>query len=152
MTAVNVRVQTAPFDAAEESAALSAMPGAGAVVTFTGICRDDDGRLAALELEHHPGKAEAEIERIANEAALRWPVAAVTVVHRHGRIAVGEAIVLVAIASSHGDAAFDAARFIMDFLKTSTPFWRKEHPKSAKRGEWVGTAARDDAAADGWRR
>ena len=121
-------------------------------MTFTGICRDEGGRLAALELEHYPGMAEGEIGRIAGEAAARWPVDAITVVHRHGRITVGETIVLVATASSHRDAAFEAARFIMDFLKTNAPFWKKEHPAASKGGEWVAATAKDDAATGRWRR
>ena len=90
-----VRVQAGPFDIAAEVAVLRALPGVGAVVTFTGICRDEGGRLAALELEHYPGMAEEEIGRIAEEATTRWPLAGVTVIHRHGKIPVGEDIVLV---------------------------------------------------------
>lgn len=152
MADIAIRVQDAAFDPAAESEAFSKIPGVGAVVTFTGVCRDEGGRLAALELEHYPGMAEAEIERIAAEATARWPIDAVTVIHRHGRIPVGDVIVLVATASSHRDAAFEAARFIMDFLKTNAPFWKKEHPRSAKAGEWVGAKQEDDAAADRWRR
>jgi molybdopterin synthase catalytic subunit len=152
MAAITVRVQAAAFDAAREAAALSALPGVGAVVTFTGICRDEGGRLAALELEHYPGMAEAEIRRIAGEAAARWPVDAITVIHRHGRIAVGETIVLVATASSHREAAFEAARFVMDFLKTNAPFWKKEHLAASAGHEWVAATAKDEAAAGRWRR
>src|SRR5438132_14113066 len=110
----SIAIQAEPFDTAAEIASVSAALGgrAGAVVTFTGVCRDEGGRLAALELEHYPGMAEAEIARIVNEAAQRWPLMAVNVVHRHGRIAVGETIVLVATASTHREAAFEAARFI----------------------------------------
>jgi molybdopterin synthase catalytic subunit len=154
MVAITVRVQTDRFDPAKEAAPLAALPGVGAVVTFTGICRDEGGRLAALELEHYPGMAEAEIERIAKEAAERWPLAGVTVVHRHGKIPVGDTIVVAAAASSHREAAFEGARFIMDFLKTNAPFWKKEHTASAggKRGEWVAATTKDDAAAARWRR
>jgi molybdopterin synthase catalytic subunit len=151
MTGILVRVQAEPFDVAEESAALSTLPGVGAVVTFTGICRDEGGRLSALELEHYPGMAEAEIHRIAKEAAGRWPLDAITVVHRHGRIPVGDIIVLVGAASAHRDAAFEAARFIMDFLKTNAPFWKKEHPAMAGRGDWVKAESRDEAAKRRWR-
>jgi molybdopterin synthase catalytic subunit len=154
MTAVSVRVQTAPFDACAESAALATLPGVGAVVTFTGVCRDEGGRLAALELEHYPGMAEAEIERIVRQAAKQWPLAAINVVHRHGKIPVGDTIVVVATASSHREAAFEAARFIMDFLKTDAPFWKKEHPAAAGtvKGEWVSATAKDDAARQKWKR
>ena len=152
MTAISIRVQLAAFDAGREAAALSALPGVGAVVTFTGVCRDEGGRLAALELEHYPGMAEAEIARIVNEAAQRWPLMAVNVVHRYGRITVGETIVLVATASTHRDAAFEAARFIMDFLKTEAPFWKKEHPSAAKAGGWVAATTADQSATGRWRR
>ncbi len=154
MAEIRVRVQTAAFDPAGEAAPLASLPGVGAVVTFTGICRDEGGRLAALELEHYPGMAEAEIERIAKEAAARWPLAGVTVVHRHGKIAVGETIVVAATASSHREAAFEGARFIMDFLKTNAPFWKKEHlaTVSDARGHWVAATAKDDAAAHKWNR
>lgn len=153
MSVVSVRVQTGVFDAAAECARLRRLPGVGAVATFTGICRDEDGRLAALELEHYPGMAEAEIERIAAEAAGRWPLAGIAVVHRFGRIAVGEDIVLVATASTHRDAAFDAARFVMDFLKTRAPFWKKEHAAAgAPDGDWVAARSGDEDAAARWSR
>ena len=113
---------------------------------------DEDGRLAALELEHFPGMAEAEIRRIADEAATRWPVAAITVIHRHGKIAPGENIVLVVTAASHRQAAFEAASFLMDFLKTRAPFWKKEHERSGKTGEWVAAVDEDDRAAARWKR
>jgi molybdopterin synthase catalytic subunit len=151
-TTPTVRVQTGAFDIAAEVAKLSAVAGVGAIVTFTGVCRDEGGRLAALELEHYPGMAEAEIARISGEAAERWPLTGVTIIHRHGKIAVGEDIVLVVTASSHRDAAFEAARFIMDFLKTNAPFWKKEHPAGAPAGDWVAAKSADDAAAERWRR
>ncbi|TJV05672.1 MAG: molybdenum cofactor biosynthesis protein MoaE, partial [Mesorhizobium sp.] len=90
-------------------------------------CRDEGGRLAALELEHYPGMAEAEIGRIATEAVHRWPLQGLTAIHRHGRIAPGENIVLVVAASAHRQAAFEAANFLMDYLKSRAPFWKKEH-------------------------
>ena len=147
-----VRVQTAPFDMAAEVAALRRLPGVGAIVTFTGVCRDEGGRLTALELEHYPGMAEAEIERIADEAAARWPLAGVTVIHRFGTIAVGDDIVLVATAAGHREAAFRAASFLMDYLKASAPFWKKEHPAApATAGDWVAARGADADAADRWR-
>jgi molybdopterin synthase catalytic subunit len=151
VAAIAVRVQAAAFDADAEYRTLAALPGVGAVVTFTGICRDEGGRLAALDLEHYPGMAEAEINRIASEAAERWPLLGLSVIHRHGRIAVGEAIVLVAAASPHRDAAFEAARFVMDFLKTDAPFWKKEHMTAAGSGDWVAAAAKDDTAVKRWK-
>ena len=147
-----IRVQAGDFDIAGEVARLDQGADVGTVVTFTGVVRDEGGRLAALELEHYPGMAEAEIGRIAGEAAKRWPLIGITVVHRFGRIAVGDHIVLVATASVHRDAAFAAARFVMDFLKTNAPFWKKEHPATADAGDWVAAEDRDDAAARGWRR
>jgi molybdopterin synthase catalytic subunit len=151
MTAIIVRVDAGPFDLAAEAERLKRLPGAGAVVTFTGVCRDEGGRLATLELEHYPGMAEAEIQRIAGEAAARWPLLGVTVIHRFGKIAVGDDIVLVATASSHREAAFAAANYLMDYLKTSAPFWKKEHPKVGAPGEWVAARAEDDDAAGKWR-
>lgn len=149
---VIVRVQPAPFDAAAEIAALlDGLADAGAVVSFTGLCRSEGGRLAALELEHYPDMVEAEIERIAGEAAARWPIQALGVVHRVGRIAVGQAIVVVIAVSAHRDAAFEAARFVMDFLKTDAPLWKKEHPADGSPGEWVEARERDAAARRRWR-
>ena len=150
MPPITIRVQSADFNTAAEIASLSRL-GAdiGAVVTFTGLCRDEDGRLAALELEHYPGMAEAEIGRIAEEAAGRWPVEAITVIHRHGRLRPGDAIVLVVTASSHREAAFAAANFLMDYLKTRAPFWKKEHLAGTD-GGWVAAKAGDDSAADRW--
>jgi len=145
--AIAVRIQTAPFDIAAEVATLRALPAVGAVVTFTGICRDEGGRLAALELEHYPGMAEAEITRIADEAASRWLLAGLTVIHRTGVIAVADDIVLVAAASTHRDAAFAAAGFVMDYLKTRAPIWKKEHPASGESGDWVAAHPSDEDAA-----
>jgi molybdopterin synthase catalytic subunit len=147
-----IRIQEEDFDLAAEVAAL-AEGGAeiGAVVTFTGLCRDEGGRLAALELEHYPGMAEAEVARVAAEAAGRWPVAAVTVIHRYGRILPGQNIVLVATASAHRAAAFAAAEFLMDYLKTRAPFWKREHLADGAAGPWVEASDRDDAAAARWR-
>jgi molybdopterin synthase catalytic subunit len=150
---ITVRVQPEDFDAAREAALITAgRTDIGAVVTFSGLCRDEAGSLAALELEHYPGMAEAEIGRIAQEAARRWPLQGLTVIHRHGRILPGENIVLVVAASAHRRAAFEAADFLMDFLKTRAPFWKKEHPASGESGGWVAAKDEDDAAADRWRR
>jgi molybdopterin synthase catalytic subunit len=147
-----VRLQRGAFDAAAEAALLSrGRTDVGAVVTFTGICRGDEAGqpIAALTLEHYPGMAEAEIERHVAEAQSRWPLAGVTVIHRYGRIAPGEDIVLVVTASSHRQAAFAAAEFLMDFLKTRAPFWKQVEAASGK--TWVESKSADDAAAARWR-
>ncbi len=124
----------------------------GAVVTFTGICREteDGGEIASLTLEHYPGMAEAEIERHVEEANARWPLLGVRVVHRVGRIEPGETIVLVATASKHRQAAFEAAEFLMDFLKTRAPFWKKVEAASGT--SWVEAKEKDDEAAARWTR
>ncbi len=153
MTATTVRIQSEPFDAAAEAAKLArGRTDTGAVVTFTGICRGDEAGepIAALNLEHYPGMAEAEIERHAAEACARWPLTGVTVLHRHGRIAPGEDIVLVVTASSHRDAAFAAAEFLMDYLKTRAPFWKQVEKAGLK--TWVEAKSTDDAAAARWAR
>ena len=123
-----VRLQREEFDAAAEAAALTrGRTDIGALVTFTGICRGAESGepIAALTLEHYPGMAEAEIARHVEEAKARWPLMGVTVIHRYGRIAPGENIVLVVTASSHREAAFAAAEFLMDYLKTQAPFWKQ---------------------------
>ncbi|QKV18409.1 molybdenum cofactor biosynthesis protein MoaE [Oricola thermophila] len=146
-----VRVQADDFDIATENARLTeGRTDVGAVVTFTGLCRDEGGTLAALELEHYPGMAQAEIGRIAREAAERWPLTGLTVIHRHGKIAPGENIVLVVTASAHRQAAFEAANFLMDFLKTRAPFWKKEHRRDGTEGGWVEARDIDDKAAERW--
>ncbi len=150
MIPITIRVQADDFDVAAESAALAGLgKDVGAVVTFTGLCRDESGRLEALELEHYPGMAEAEIARIAEEAAARWPLHGLTVIHRHGRIRPGENIVLVVTASAHRRAAFEAASFLMDYLKTRAPFWKKEHGADAR--AWVAARESDDAAEARWK-
>jgi molybdopterin synthase catalytic subunit len=147
-----LRIQPEPFDVAAEIAALSAAAGgrAGAVVTFSGLCRDEGGRLAALELEHYPGMAEEEVGRVLAQAAARWPLLAATVIHRHGLIRPGEGIVLVLAASAHRAAAFEAASFLMDYLKTKAPFWKREHLADGTVGGWVEATQADDAAAARW--
>lgn len=148
-----VRIQAPDFDTAAEIERLGReRTDIGAVVTFTGLCRDEGGSLEALELEHYPGMAEAEIRRIATEATDRWPLEALTVIHRHGKILPGENIVLVATASKHRQAAFDAANFLMDFLKSRAPFWKKEHRADGQADEWVAAKSADDEAAARWRK
>jgi len=149
---ITVSIQREDFDAAAQANALTrGRADVGAVVTFTGLCRDEGGKLAALELEHYPGMAEDEIARVAAEAESRWPILGGVAIHRYGKIAPGENIVLVVIASSHRAAAFEAAEFMMDYLKTRAPFWKKEHLKDGREGAWVEAKDVDDAAADRWR-
>ena len=148
-----VRIQAEDFDVAAEIARLTeGSADVGAVVTFTGLCRDEAGRLAALELEHYPGMAEAEIRRIADEAMQRWPLSGLTAIHRHGLIRPGDNIVLVVATSRHRHAAFEAASFLMDFLKSRAPFWKKEHLANGAEGNWVDAREADDEAARRWRR
>jgi molybdopterin synthase catalytic subunit len=151
MVEATVRVQAEDFSAQSEMDTLTAgRQDVGALVSFTGLCRDEAGTLAALELEHYPGMAEAELERIASDALKRWPLTGLTVVHRYGKIQPGEQIVLVAAASAHRRAAFEAADFLMDFLKTRAPFWKKEHFVSGESETWVAAKADDDADAERW--
>jgi molybdopterin synthase catalytic subunit len=149
----DVHVQREDFDVADEIEALSGgRTDVGAVVTFTGLCRDEEGSLAALELEHYPGMAEEEIARVMEEARGRWPLDGATVIHRYGRIRPGENIVLVVAASRHRAAAFLGAAFLMDYLKTRAPFWKKEHHVDGTEGQWVEAKDADDAAANRWKR
>jgi molybdopterin synthase catalytic subunit len=146
-----VRVQTDDFNTQAEADRLTeGRKDVGALVSFTGLCRDDAGTLAALELEHYPGMAEAELGRIAAVALKRWPLTGLTVVHRYGKIRPGEQIVLVVAASAHRRAAFEAADFLMDFLKTRAPFWKKEHFLSGNPESWVAAKADDDVDAERW--
>jgi molybdopterin synthase catalytic subunit len=152
MTAIaTIRIQEADFDIAQEITAMSKdRTDIGAVVSFTGICRGSENGepIAALTLEHYPGMAEAEIKRHAEEAMSRWPLSGLTVIHRVGRITPGENIVLVVTASQHRQAAFHAAEFLMDYLKTSAPFWKRE--ERARGSSWIEARDQDDAAAARW--
>ncbi len=143
---ITVRVEARDFDIAAEIERVKQASGdVGAVVSFTGVCRTEGGRLSALELEHYPGMAEEEIARIAGQATTRWPLAAVTIIHRHGRIAAGDNIVLVVVASEHRHAAFEAAGFLMDYMKSRAPFWKKEHLSAGAEGGWVEAREADEA-------
>jgi molybdopterin synthase catalytic subunit len=147
-----VRVQTESFDAAVEAARLTqGRTDIGALVSFIGLCRDEGGALAALEIEHYPGMAEAEIHRAARDAASRWPLEAVLAVHRYGLIRPGEPIVLVIAAATHRGEAFAAASFLMDYLKTEAPFWKKRHLAGKGAGDWVEAKPQDHAAVERWR-
>jgi molybdopterin synthase catalytic subunit len=147
--AVRVRVQQEAFDIAAEVAALEG-EGVGAVVTFTGLVRNQSalGPVEAVELEHYPGMTEASLQALVEEAGHRWPLLGVTVFHRIGRLPAGAPIVLVAVASAHREAAFQAASFLMDYLKTRAPFWKREWVNGV--AHWVEAKASDAAAANRW--
>jgi molybdopterin synthase catalytic subunit len=146
---LNVQIQQEDFDVADEVDALTTEE-TGAVATFTGIVRGGDG-ITELVLEHYPGMTEREIMRIAEQAQARWTlITGITIIHRIGRLSVGERIVLVAVASAHRQSAFAACEFLIDYLKTRAPFWKQE-----MRGDdvsWVEHRASDDAAAERWRK
>jgi molybdopterin synthase catalytic subunit len=149
---VQVRVQAEPFDyGAECRAFAAAQAGAGAVVTFAGLVRGaDGGGLSAMEVEHYPGMTERAIAAIAAEAEARWGLTGVTVIHRHGRLEPGALIMMVATAARHRAEAFAAAEFLMDYLKSRAPFWKKEiGPAGAA---WVAAREADEAALGRWRR
>jgi len=150
--APRIRVQAQDFDLQEEIDVLTGgRTDIGAVVTFSGLCRDEQGALSALELEHYPGMAEAEMRRIAELAIERFSLLGLAAIHRFGRIAPGENIVLVVAAAPHRQAAFDGASFMMDYLKTSAPFWKKEHGADGTAGDWVSAKDADDRAREKWR-
>lgn len=147
---MDIRVQSAPFEMGRE---LDAFAGErrqdGAVVTFSGLVRDTGG-ITAMEIEHYPGMTERAIEGIAAEAVTRWGLSDVLVIHRHGRMAPGEAIMMVATAANHRKAAFEAAEFLMDYLKSRAPFWKKEFRGDG--AEWVDAKDSDEAALGRWSR
>ena len=146
-----IRVQKEDFDAGAETAALArGRSDVGAVVSFVGYCRDEGGRLAALELEHYPGMAEEEMARAAREAEERWPLIGVTAIHRTGRIAPGEQIVFVAVAAAHRGEAFAAAQMLMDYLKTRAPFWKRGIRGDGAVEGWVEARGDDESAAARW--
>ncbi len=150
---MTVSVQREDFDIAAEIARLTAADAdIGAVVSFTGLVRQmtADGPITAMELEHYPGMTERALEEIAAEAQARWPLQGVRVIHRHGRLEPGDRIVLVLTASRHRQAAFEAAEFLMDYLKTRAPFWKKEDHAGGAR--WVDARDTDDSAAVRWKR
>ena len=144
----NIRVQPDDFDPGIEIAQLS--PDAGAVVSFVGMVRADNlgDELISMTLEHFPGMTERELERIANEAWARWELLGITIVHRYGELKPGEKIVLVVTAASHRRAAFEAAEYLMDYLKTKAPFWKRELRQSGE--YWIEARSSDDDAAARW--
>jgi molybdopterin synthase catalytic subunit len=147
---IPIRLQAEDFAAALEAKKLTqGRTDIGAVVTFAGVCRSEGkNAIAALTLEHYPGMAEEEIARHAAEAQARWPLLGLTVIHRFGRLEPGDNIVLVVTASAHRAAAFEAAEFMMDYLKTQAPFWKRE--ERAEGGAWVEARGEDDVAAARW--
>ena len=146
---MRVAVQTAPFDPGAEATAFAAgVAKAGAIVTFTGLVRGDGGRIAAMEIEHYPGMTERAIAAMLDKAAGRWPLLDALVIHRHGRLLPGEPIMMVATAAPHRGEAFAAAEFLMDWLKSRAPFWKKEiGPEGA---EWVAAKDSDEDALTRW--
>lgn len=144
-----VRVQAEPFDFGAEAGAFADAAGnAGAVVTFTGRVRDDTGTLLRMEIEHYPGMTERAIAAIEAEAAARWSLSSSLIIHRHGPMAAGEAIMMVATAAPHRADAFAAAEFLMDYLKSRAPFWKKE--VSAEGAGWVAAKDEDETALTRW--
>lgn len=146
---MRIAVQPEAFDIGTETAAFAAGAGAaGAVVTFTGLVRDEGGTLSAMEIEHYPGMTERAIRAYAEKAAARWSLTDVLVIHRHGRLIPGEAIMMVATAARHRAAAFEAAEFLMDWLKSRAPFWKKE--TGADGAVWVAAKDSDEDALRRW--
>lgn len=146
---MRVRVQTEPFDYGAECAGFGqGGRDVGAVVTFLGVVRDDSGNLERMEIEHYPGMTEKAIAQIAEESKRRWGLADVLVIHRHGPLKPGEAIMMVATAARHRVAAFEAAEFLMDYLKSRAPFWKKEIGKDG--ADWVAAKDDDEVALKRW--
>lgn len=146
-----IRVQQEDFDFGQEVASLSeGNPGVGGVCSFCGLVRDmaGDEQIDAMTLEHYPGMTEKALEEIEAEAHKRWPLEKTLIIHRYGRLEPGDQIVLVAASSAHRDAAFDACRFLIDWLKTKAPFWKLEEADG--KGEWVDAKDSDNAAHDRW--
>ncbi len=144
-----VRVQAEPFDPGAELNSFTArVEEAGAVVSFSGIVRDVAGGLKVMEIEHYPGMTEAALTEIEAEATKRWQLVDSLVIHRHGRLSVGEVIMMVATASPHRGDAFEAAEFLMDFLKSRAPFWKRE--ETGEGTNWVVARDDDEAALDQW--
>ncbi len=150
---MEISVQREDFDAAAEARRLTQGRGdIGAVVTFVGLCRDEDGQLSTLEIEHYPGMAEGEIAAVAAEAHARWPLKGLRIIHRFGEIGPGEQIVMVATASTHRGAAFAAAEFLMDYLKARAPFWKRARRADGTVEGWVEAKETDEASAARWSR
>lgn len=145
---MDIRVQEAPFDFGQECASFAATGNVGAVVTFCGIVRDDTGTLDAMVIEHYPGMTERALHKIAQEAVARWSLTDCRIIHRYGRLAPGERIMMVATAARHRADAFAAADFLMDYLKSRAPFWKKETTSDGE--AWVAAKESDEAALGRW--
>jgi molybdopterin synthase catalytic subunit len=146
---LRIAVQLEPFDVGPEVSAFTAgVRGAGAVVSFTGLVRDEGGTLSGMEIEHYPGMTEKAIRGIAEEAVSRWSLVDALVIHRHGKLAPGEAIMMVATAAPHRADAFAAAEYLMDYLKSRAPFWKKE--LGVDGALWVAAKDADEAALKRW--
>ena len=144
-----IRVQSLPFDfGAECDAFATQTPGAGAIVTFCGIVRDNDGSLRGMEIEHYPGMTERALAAIETEARNRWSLHDALIIHRYGALAPGDRIMMVATAARHRGDAFAAAEFLMDYLKSRAPFWKKE--RTADGETWVAAQETDEAALSRW--
>jgi len=146
---MTVRVQSEPFNmGAEVSAFTQGVSGAGAVVTFSGLVRDEGGTLSAMEIEHYPGMTEKALAKIRDEAMTRWSLADAMIIHRHGPLKPDEQIMMVATAARHRADAFAAAEFLMDYLKSRAPFWKKE--QGADGEAWVAAKDEDEDALKRW--
>ena len=146
---MTTRVQSAPFDmGAEVQAFTRTASGAGAIVTFSGLVRDEGGTLTAMDIEHYPGMTEKALEAIRQEAMTRWSLTDALIIHRYGPLKPGEQIMMVATASRHRADAFQAAEFLMDYLKSRAPFWKKE--KGADGEDWVEAKETDEDALKRW--
>lgn len=148
----HISVQINNFDVNNELAQLQLMGNVGAIVSFVGLVREQasHGQVTAIELEHYPAMTQKSLENIVQQAEVRWPLLGVRVIHRVGYLVAHEQIVLVAVASQHRQAAFDAAAFIMDYLKSKAPFWKKEYLSGQTEGHWVEAKDSDEAALARW--
>lgn len=149
---INVKIQTDDFDLNIEIEKLKYHnKNIGAIVSFVGLCRDESDTLSALEIEHYLGMAERQIKNISSDAIHKFSLFGITAIHRFGKIKTGENIVLVIASAPHRQAAFDGANYVIDFLKTSAPFWKKEHFKDGASGKWVDAKDADNTAIDKWK-
>lgn len=143
-----VRVQSETFDSGQELTIFSQIPDAGAVVTFTGIVRDVAAGLDHLEIEHYPAMTQKTLEAIESDAVKRWDLSSSLVIHRFGKLKPGEVIMMVATAAAHRRAAFEAAEYLMDYLKSRAPFWKKEHTRGS--AAWVDANVSDEEMLKRW--
>ena len=147
---MKVSVQSEDFDLASELAGFGQAANTGATVTFTGLVRDDTGQLDYMEIEHYPGMCETAIAKITEDAATRWALTDCLVIHRYGKLHVGAQIMMVATTARHRVEAFEAAEYLMDYLKSRAPFWKKEVSKDGTKAEWVAAKDTDEDALDRW--